>query len=149
MNNEIKEIVEGLIEIADTRNPFEICKYLGILLIYEDLGNEILGYYQKTQSDYEILHISNLIDENEQKYICAHELGHAILEPDISLSFFLENNLLIKNKSENNVDKFAAELLLDNNLAEKYTNFTLEQIASSENVPLKLVKLKLNNIFLT
>jgi len=148
MNNEIKEIVEGLIEMSDTRNPFEICEYLGIILLYEDLGPEILGYYQKTESNHEILHINNQIDETLQQYICSHELGHAVLEPDISLSFFIENPLLVKNKPEINADKFAAELLLDDSLGERYPTFTLEQIAAAENVPLKLVKLKLSNIFL-
>lgn len=142
----IKEIVEGLKELSMSSNPFDICDYLEITVVEEYLGDEILGYYQMTKSGYEVLHINNKLNYHHRKYICAHELGHAILEPDLAISFFIENPLLIQNKFEIAADKFAAELLIDDNVLHKieYENFTLGQIALAENVTIDLLKLKFN-----
>lgn len=147
MKSHIKNVALGLKELSGSNNPFEICNYLNILTIFEDLGIEIYGYYQKLKSSHEVLHINNTVDEHTQRYVCAHELGHAILEPDINLSFFIDNPLQIKNKSEIKMDKFAAELLIDDDIIKKYPNMTIEQIAAAEYVPVHLIKLKFDLFF--
>lgn len=144
--NDIKDIALGLKDLYDTNDPFELCRSLGICLIIHDLGAELLGFFQRTPIGTEILHINNRLDYYMQKYICCHELGHAILQPDLSISFFIENPLMIQNKFEIEADTFAAELLLEDGILENYKGFTLEQIAASEFVPVRLVKLKLNNL---
>ncbi|KNF08522.1 hypothetical protein CLPU_6c00080 [Gottschalkia purinilytica] len=140
----IKNIVDGLIELSGTRNPFEICNFLGIQVLIHDLGSQILGFFQKTKDGTEILHINSRLDDIKRKYICSHELGHAILEPDLNISFFIENPLVVKSKHEIKADKFAAELLIHDNLLESYEGFTLEQIAIAENINKELLNLKFN-----
>ena len=144
--SDAKEIALGLKDLYDTNDPFDLCKSLGICLIIHDLGNELLGFFQRTPNGTEILHINNRLNYYMQKYICCHELGHAILQPDLSISFFIENPLQIQNKFEVEADTFAAELLLDDDIIENYKGFTLEQIAAAEFVPERLVELKLNNL---
>lgn len=142
MNNDIKNIALGLKDLYDTNNPFDLCKCLEIIVILSDLGSELLGFFQRTTDGTEILHINNRLNEHERRYICCHELGHAILQPDLAISFFIENHLLIKGKFEIEADSFAAELLLEDDFAEKYDGFTIEQIAAAEKVPARLVQLK-------
>ena len=83
--------------------------------------------------------------EEEKKYICAHELGHALFHTEMSISFFIENNLQVKNKYEIEADKFAAELLIDDNINEfDCSELNVEQIFSSLCIPVKLMKYKFN-----
>lgn len=131
----------------DTRDPFELCSYLDIIVTKHPMGDKIKGFFQKTTDNIEIIHINSNLDSYTQRYVCAHELGHAILEPDISLSFFIENSLQVKNKLEIKMDKFAAELLIDDNINEIYPNMTIEQIAASECVPVDLIRLKFGLFF--
>lgn len=142
MNNDIKDIVTGLKEMYLSNDPFEICDCLDVKVLIHDLGEELLGFFQRTDNDTEILHINSRLNEYEQKYICSHELGHAILQPELSISFFIENPLLIKNKFEIEADTFTAELLLDDNIVDKYQGFTIEQIATAEKVPTRIIELK-------
>ncbi|MBC8590652.1 ImmA/IrrE family metallo-endopeptidase [Wansuia hejianensis] len=142
MSNDIKDIVLGLKDLYDTSNPFELCKCLDITVLIHDLGDELLGFFQRTKNDIEILHINSRLNDYERKYICSHELGHAILQPDLAISFFIENPLLIKNRFEIEADTFTAELLLEDDIIEQYEGYTIEQIALSEKVPTRIIELK-------
>lgn len=145
MNKDIQYIALGLKDLYDTNNPFDLCECLDIIILYDDLGDELSGFFQRTPDGTEILHINNRLNEYERKYICSHELGHAILQPDLAISFFIENPLLLHSKYEIEADSFAAELLLDDDIIDRYEGFTIDQIAAAEKVPVRLVELKTKN----
>lgn len=138
----IKNIITGLAETYNTTNPFEICDLLNIKIIYSNLGNEIKGFFQRTKEGYEIIHINTNLDENERKYICAHELGHAVMHTNLSIGFFIENTLQIKDKYEVQADKFAADLLMPDKLDPEIANFNIEQLSSYFRVPRELIEYK-------
>jgi Zn-dependent peptidase ImmA (M78 family) len=146
MSKDIKDIAIGLKEMYLSNDPFELCSCLDIIVLVHDLGKELLGFFQRTENGTEILHINSRLNDYERKYICGHELGHAILQPDLSISFFIENPLLIKNVYEIEADTFVSELLLEDNILEKYEGFTIEQMAAAENVPKRLVELKFRDL---
>lgn len=80
------------------------------------------------------------------KCISVHELRHSLLHTDLSVSFFIENTLQVKNSFEIQADKFATELLLedldlDNHL---YEEMSADQLSSLLCVPKKLIKYKYN-----
>ncbi|KPU45805.1 metallopeptidase ImmA [Oxobacter pfennigii] len=140
----IDDIIVGLLETYNTNNPFELCDFLDIKIISSNLGSDIKGFFQRTEEGYEIIHINSTLDYNESKYICAHELGHAILHTDLSISFFIENSLQIKNKFEIQADIFAAELLISNEQVDliSITDMTMDQLSSYFRVPADLIKYK-------
>jgi len=139
----IKDIVLGIFETYRTLDPFEICGYLVIKIIRSNFGNEIKGFFQRTLEGYEIIHINSELNEHEEKYICAHELGHAILHTNMSLGFFIENTMQVKNKYEIQADKFAAELLIRDTINEQiYSELNIEQLSAVLCVPEKLLKYK-------
>ncbi|MFT5874492.1 MAG: Zn-dependent peptidase ImmA (M78 family) [Clostridium sp.] len=141
----IKDIVSGLLENYGTLNTFELCDCLGIKILRSNIGNEIKGFFQRTPNGYEVIHINSEVCEHEIKYICAHELGHAILHTSISLSFFIENCMQVKDKYEIQADKFAAELLIDHEINDAvYSELNIEQLSSTFCVPSKLIKYKFN-----
>lgn len=142
----IKDIVDGMFETYETTDPFELCSNLGIKIIKSSLGKEIKGFFQRTETGYEIIHINSEIPEEEMKYICAHELGHAIMHTDMAISFFVDNSLQIKNKFELQADKFAAELLLYDIEYDSYSikELNIDQLSSYYNVPKELIKYRFN-----
>ncbi|AZV58859.1 ImmA/IrrE family metallo-endopeptidase [Clostridium sp. AWRP] len=144
----IKTIVTRLIKTYRTDNPFELCDFLSIKIMKSNLGNEIKGFFQRTANGYNIIHLNSRLDNNEIKYICAHELGHAVLHPDLSIRFFMINKLQVKTKYEVQADKFAAELLLPNRLDCDYKNMNIYQLSSCFRVPKELVKYKYRRVSL-
>ncbi len=75
----IKEYVLRIVKKHDTTNPFEIAERKNIIVLFEDLGNT-LGFYN-TYKRLKFIHINNKINENTQRFVCAHELDHAVLHP--------------------------------------------------------------------
>ena len=79
------------------------------------------------------------------KYVCAHELGHALLHKDMSLGFFIENSMQVKNRYEIQADKFAAEILINYEFNELgYSELNIDQISSTIRVPANLIRYKFN-----
>lgn len=140
----ITDIVNGLIETYETTDPFELCDNLSIKIMRSYLGQEIKGFFQRTVNGYEILHLNTELMPEEEKYICAHELGHAILHVDLPLKFFIENRLQVKNKFEIQADKFAAELLLNNIDETAINDMNIKQLSCYFKVPVELIKYKFN-----
>ena len=143
--NSIKNIVSGLLEKYGTLDPFELCECLDIKVFKYNLGKDIKGYMQRTPDGRAMIFINSEAHEEEMKYICAHELGHAILHNTLSLGYFVENPMLVKNKYEIEADKFAAEILIGQELNDhRYSELNLEQLSSTICVPAKLIEYKLN-----
>ncbi|MGV3026088.1 ImmA/IrrE family metallo-endopeptidase [Clostridium thermobutyricum] len=142
----IKNSVNSLIKKYKTSDPLELCEALNIHIIKSYLGQEIKGLFQRTPNGFNIIHLNTNLSYEESKYILAHELGHAILHTNLSITLFIENKHLIKNKFEREADKFAAELLIPDKLIQnaEYSELNLEQICKSLCIPLKLMKLKYN-----
>jgi len=128
-----------------TNNPIEIINSIGISLVPHPLGDEINGVYQN-EYDQPIIYINTDLSEEEQKLVAAHELGHYALHRDINIEFINSRTLLVKNKYERQADIFAAELLLDDGIFEKYKGCTLQEISIGECVYPKFVEYKYNNL---
>lgn len=139
---DVKSIVEKIIKKHKSRDPFEIAHSRNIRIIIRDLG-EVKGfylYYKRKQTIY----ISSLLSEHEQKVVCCHELGHAILHPRLNVFFLESNTYFTKNKFECEANRFAAELLIDDTGTVEYfrAGLTLEQIANVIGVPHELLCVK-------
>lgn len=76
---DIKKYVLNIVAKYQTIDPFEIARQKNIIVLFEDLGNT-LGFYN-TYKRFKFIHINNQINETTQRFVCAHELGHAVLHP--------------------------------------------------------------------
>ena len=104
--------VKNLKKKYGTSNPFKLCKYLGILVIFADLG-EIKGYSIKRMRK-KLICINENLDYFSQKFVCAHELGHCLYHQLDEVNFFLKNTRIIRRSIlEEEANKFAVELLYD------------------------------------
>lgn len=141
----IKNIVIGLIEVYETRDVCELLDLLEITLIKKKLINDEKGRFFRDIFKNEFIFISDEISIEEEKIIIAHELGHLILHTDLTTSYYTENHLLNKDQIEVQANKFAAELLIPDDI-EINVGTTIKQLACCLKVSEELVKLKFKDV---
>ena len=130
-----------LINKYKTNNPQEIAQELGIIILFEPLG-EINGYYN-TAFRQKFIHINNTLVEAKQKFTIAHELGHALLHPKANTPFLRDNTLFSINKLEIEANKFAVDLLITDEAIAEVKHLTLDQMANYFGINKNLIKLRL------
>ncbi|EJP90968.1 MULTISPECIES: ImmA/IrrE family metallo-endopeptidase [Bacillus] len=139
---EIKKYALKIAEKHETTNPFEIARRKNIIVLFEDLGNT-LGFYN-TYKRFKFIHINNQIDENTQRFVCAHELGHALLHPKANTPFLRNKTLYSVDRLEIEANTFAVELLLTDEMIIEYqsTILSIQEIAEIHGVPKNFARLK-------
>lgn len=138
----IKEIAVKMINKYGTNDPFEIAKARNIEIMFENLG-KTFGYY----SSYicvQFIHINNRLDIATQNFVCAHELGHAILHQDVNTPFLKANTFFSQKKIEVEANTLAVELLMTDNAIYDYrdTSLTINEIGEIYGVPREVTHLK-------
>ncbi|MGG6437423.1 ImmA/IrrE family metallo-endopeptidase [Saccharococcus caldoxylosilyticus] len=138
----IKEIVRQLIKKHKSNDPFQIAKEKNIIILFAELGNT-LGFYSSYKR-IQFIHLNNQLDEMMQRFVCAHELGHAVLHPKSNTPFLRANTLFSVEKLEVEANTFAVELLLPDDIITQYrnTDLTIYDVAEIHSVPRQLVYLK-------
>ncbi|WP_017435104.1 ImmA/IrrE family metallo-endopeptidase [Saccharococcus caldoxylosilyticus] len=138
----IKEIVRQLIKKHKSNDPFRIAKEKNIIILFAELGNT-LGFYSSYKR-IQFIHLNNQLDEMMQRFVCAHELGHAVLHPKSNTPFLRANTLFSVEKLEVEANTFAVELLLPDDIITQYqnTDLTIYDVAEIHSVPRQLVYLK-------
>lgn len=78
----IAETVEKLVKKYDTRDPYELCRLLGIKIHFLDMNKKLKGFfYQSRQKNIVVDNNVNAVLER----ILSHELGHAVLHTKIAM----------------------------------------------------------------
>lgn len=130
-----------LINKYKTNNPQEIAQELGIIVLFEELG-DINGYYN-TAFRQKLIHININLSEYKQQFTIAHELGHALLHPKANTPFLREKTLFSINKLEIEANKFAVDLLITDEAIAEVKHLTLDQMANYFGINKNLMKLRL------
>ncbi|WP_053983847.1 ImmA/IrrE family metallo-endopeptidase [Niameybacter massiliensis] len=119
----IRVRVKNLVQKYGTRSPEKIAKELKIHVKYLPYATT-KGYFIKILRNKFIIVNSNL-DETAQQIVLAHELGHALLHSNKTDFLKYEKGVLLTQDEdlfnsncmyENQANKFAAELLLHNDM---------------------------------
>lgn len=139
-----KEIAEYLQKKYKTTNPFVIAKRKNIIVLHENLG-KTLGYCN-TYKRQKIIHINENIEERESFFVCAHELGHILMHPDVNTPFLKRNTLFSVDKIEREANTFAVEFLMPDSLLTENASSTIYTVAQSLGIPKKLIELKKKNL---
>ena len=129
------------------RNPFDVAEQLGISIIYEPLGT-IRGYYSKNFRQ-KFIHINCDMPEHLKNFVCAHEVGHAVLHEDLNTPFLRKNTLMSVNRYEIEANRFASCLLLSDEMMGEYINeygYTIPQIARCTGLPEPLVEYRFDTL---
>lgn len=136
---EAKQMAQKLISRFQSNDPFRIADSLDYIVIFVPLRG-IRGFHQYVQRNH-IIYIDNSLDEVQQRWVCAHELGHALMHPNLSTPFLRDSTLFSVNKLEVEANRFAICLCYPSDyLHEEFEGFSSAQIAESLCLPLSLVE---------
>ena len=136
----IKRFANDIANIHDTRNPFHIAAENDIHILYEELGKN-LGYFSNLLR-IKTIRINNHADPFLQPFICAHELGHALLHPHAGTHAFNRNSFIANCKMEKEANQFAVELLFPDELIAGHPEIDIYNLARTFGIPYQLVYLK-------
>lgn len=141
MNEYIKRVVENLRKKYKTECPYELSNYLGVLVVTQPIG-ETLGMYKYINRN-KVIFLNSNLNENEKRYVLAHEIGHAVLHPRSSC-FFTNTKNLNKLKKEYEANLFASEFLINfDNIDYLYIQgYSVGQLASYYMVPSELIEFR-------
>ncbi|MDQ0204107.1 MULTISPECIES: ImmA/IrrE family metallo-endopeptidase [Pectinatus] len=136
----IKDEVVKLINKYDTNNPFLIAKELKIIVMFAPLGNT-LGHHLY-DSRFDVIHINEKLKEEMRTFVCAHELGHAILHKGVSTNFLRYHSFFSTARIERQAHTFAVEMILPDKYLKENSDFGLYQLAEMHGIPKNLIDLK-------
>ncbi|MEK5086853.1 ImmA/IrrE family metallo-endopeptidase [Paenibacillus sp. FSL M8-0228] len=104
-------IIKRLVKKYGTNCPFKLAEHLGVRIFYDDLGKVTRGFYfRKLRRSY--IGIHNALPYENQRLVCAHELGHHFLHRGLGYYFIDQNTLFNPGKYEREANEFAVTLLL-------------------------------------
>lgn len=127
MNRDIKKLVSYYVKKYNTRNPFELAKYLNVEVQIGNLGSRS-GCYMFLKN-HKCIFLNENLCESESMLVMAHELGHAILHRKENCYFIRNKTLLLTSKTEIEANTFAAELLIPDSIILDNPGMTKNQIA--------------------
>lgn len=95
-----------------------------------------------------VIYIDDALDDHVARFVCAHELGHAMLHRGENRIFMDANTLFVTSRFETEADHWAADLLLsDDDLREEMLcRSTVQQIACTYGLPEELVLYRIHSI---
>ena len=141
MDDLIRQTVKRLVKKYQTHNPFEIAQALNIEV---QIGNPGCDGCYMFLKNHRYIFLNCELSEMERKLVMAHELGHAIFHRKQNCYFIRNKTLFLNSKMEIEANRFAAELLIPDDLIYKteYEGFSCRQIAYAEGLNEELLRLK-------
>lgn len=140
---DIKKLTDTLVRKYGTRNPFEILDNLNAIVVFYPL-EDVKGFYQYFQRN-NIIYIDEQLPDHEKIFVCAHELGHMFLHKKANAIFMDSRTQLTTSKYENEADRFAADLLIPDDIIGDNIDLTLDQLSRLFGYSKRLIKLRLKD----
>ncbi|WP_432748344.1 ImmA/IrrE family metallo-endopeptidase [Pectinatus frisingensis] len=136
-----KNIAAKLIKKYKTNDPFLLAENVGILVNYEQLLPETLGFFSN-KFRIKIIHINDSIHYELAKFVCAHELGHALMHPHVNTPFLFNNTFLSVAKIEREANIFGVELIIPDAELNDIDDCTVGNLSRIYSVPEDIIRLK-------
>lgn len=140
--NRTMQAADKLIRDNKTNDPCKIAEAKNLIIIYEPLGSTS-GYYNSYKR-INFIHISNCLNIICQRFVCAHELEHAILYPKVNTPFYRSDTLFSVQRIERETNEFAVELQMPDYYvcAHEDKSRSVYEISAICEIPEELVELK-------
>jgi len=143
LRNDIKHLVAYYTKKCNSRNPFDIAKFLNIEIQIGALGSRC-GCYMFLKN-HQCIFLNEDLSEKEMQLVMAHELAHAILHKKQNCYFIRNKTLLLISKIEKEANLFAAELLIPDEILLENCYYTTGQLAQLLGYDKKFVDLRLES----
>lgn len=139
----IPEVVRGLIEKYETRDPFEILRCLDVVLVFYPLDG-VNGFYQYFQRN-NIIYIDERLSDVMKLLVCAHELGHMQIHKKVNTIFMDTRTNFCTSKYEIEANRFAVNLLIADEEIEEHLDYTTAQFSRLFGYRKELIELRLKD----
>lgn len=130
--------VTGLLDLLETRNIYDIYDAMNISIYRLPPDSPLLksneAIYNRSYFNKEVVFIKNILHPKYEKFVLAHELGHAVLHTDIKITAF-NRSLVNRGKLEKQANYFALKLLNIDLFSDNYEGLTIDQISALLHVP--------------
>lgn len=136
-----RQTAEKMKSKYNTSDPLEIAACEKVTVVPWDLHHQIKGFYKYIRRSKYIFYNMN-IDCRMKRFVCAHELGHALLHPRANTPFLKESTFFSVDRIEVEANKFAVELLMPSDILCEHRNLSIYEIAATAGVPKELAHLK-------
>lgn len=137
---DVKRLVAYYVRKFDTRNPFELADHLNVEVQTGPLGSRA-GCYMFLKN-HKCIFLNENLEERERTLVMAHELAHSIMHRKENCYFIRNKTLMLTSKIEIEANKFAAELLIPDNLMIENPGMTKTQIARLAGYNEKIMEFK-------
>lgn len=131
----------GLAQKYGTRDPFEIARDMGCMVLFMPLPG-LRGFYRHMKR-FDFIFIDDGLDEVQARLVCAHELGHIILHRGVNRLFMDRSTFLITGRYEQEAQRFAVHLLYSDDELEPYLERPCDDAASYMGVSRELAVYRL------
>lgn len=138
--HDVKQLVAYYVRKFDTRNPFELADHLNVEVQTGPLGSRA-GCYMFLKN-HKCIFLNENLEEHERTLVMAHELAHSIMHRKENCYFIRNKTLMLTSKIEIEANKFAAELLIPDNLMIENPGMTKTQIATLAGYNEKIMEFK-------
>lgn len=139
-----KRVAASLVRRCGTKDPFRIAKDLGFLVIRTPLRG-IRGFFQYAKRC-SIIYIDSSLEDREASFVCAHELGHAILHRGCNRIFMDKHTYFPVNRQEIEADRFAVDLLFDDDELRDFLDHPVQVSADYMGISIELAEYRLKSI---
>lgn len=104
----------------------------------------VRGFYLY-DSRIKLICIGNNLPDYMEKFVIAHEIGHAIMHRQSSAPF-LQSTFLSVDKLEIEANRFAAELLITDEDLQEHWEYSIDELAMFYGLPKEIIELRLKNV---
>lgn len=134
---------DELVRRHESRNPAPDRRYLGINVVFEELGS-INGLFNSIGSCK--VHPYKFILPESRLLSAPHELGHAVLHPNESTHFMRKHTLFSVDRFEKEATYFASCLIIGDDDLDDCRHFTYEQVGKMFGVGEEIARLRVEGI---
>lgn len=136
----MRDHIEKLYKKYHTIDPYELADCLNIIVQRMDLGNMRGFYYNEKRIKQIFLNVN--LPHHIEKFVLAHEIGHAILHPNCNAPFLNSTSFSV-NKLEIEANKFAVLLIIPDVELMDNEGMSIQQISSLYGLPAEIIELRL------
>lgn len=141
---EQRRIADSMVRKYGTRDPFRLAKELGMIVIRTPLQG-IRGFYQHIQRCV-IIYVDSALDARVARFVCAHEIGHALMHRGYNRIFMDTHTYFTTRKHEVESDRFAVDLLYDDEDLREFLEYPVELAADCMGVSVELAQYRLQQL---
>lgn len=139
-----KGLVFELCKKYDTRDPLEIARQRKIIVQFEPLGG-VYGYYSKSLRQ-QFIHINQELAPQTTRFTLCHELGHAVMHPDLSTPFLRANTIYSVDKLELQANRFALDMVYSDEELQPFLCRPITDAATYMSVSLELTRYRMRSV---